>query len=63
MDSYRIQSSPKKLLFVTTGNIRNKDLISLFEKKIDLISEAFQKYTLVELSIGFRRSSAQMSAV
>jgi predicted nuclease of predicted toxin-antitoxin system len=50
INSYRLLNSPKKLLFVTTGNIHNRDLLSLFEKNIVYIIEGFASYDLLELS-------------
>jgi predicted nuclease of predicted toxin-antitoxin system len=35
-DSFYISQEPCKLLFVTTGNISNKELESLFVKNLDL---------------------------
>lgn len=50
MNSHRILSSPQKLLFVTTGNIHNKELLYLFEKNFSLILESFDTYKLLELT-------------
>ena len=36
-----IHGKPEKLLWITTGNIRNDKLISLFEFNFDYIVEAF----------------------
>jgi len=34
LDNYILDGSPKKLLIISTGNISNRDLIGLFEKKM-----------------------------
>lgn len=49
-DSHLIQGIPPKLLFVTTGNIPNKVLLTLFDKYFDIIIDLFNKYDLIELS-------------
>ena len=49
-DSYILHYSPKKLLWVTTGNIKNVELLSLFEKNFDQIIELFDTFSLVELN-------------
>ena len=43
-------NSPKKLLIVTTGNIRNKILLDLFKKNFGSIRIAFKSCSLVEIS-------------
>jgi predicted nuclease of predicted toxin-antitoxin system len=43
-------NSPKKLLIVTTGNIRNKILLDLFQKNFGSIRIAFKSCSLVEIS-------------
>lgn len=49
LDSYYINNIPPKLLLITTGNIVNKELNSLFTKNIRSIIDAFQEHRLVEL--------------
>lgn len=50
LDSHLIQGIPSKLLIVTTGNIPNKDLLSLFHKYFDIIVQLFSNYDLIELN-------------
>ena len=50
LDSYYFQNSPKLLLLVTTGNIKNQKLFELIELNLDHIVELFSKYSFVELS-------------
>jgi len=38
-----VMGRPKRLLMVTTGNIINKDLISLFERNFPTIKKLFEK--------------------
>ena len=49
LDSFYIKAIPPKLLLVSTGNIKNKALISLFDSNIDKIVELFSTYSFVEL--------------
>jgi predicted nuclease of predicted toxin-antitoxin system len=49
LDSYYIKNIPPKLLLVTTGNIVNKELYSLFTQNIAAIIEAFSNHSLVEI--------------
>lgn len=50
LDSYYIKVVPPKLLLVTTGNIRNRDLITLFDANMTKITNLFDEYSFVELS-------------
>ena len=50
VDSYFIRKEPEKLLIVTTGNIRNKQLFKLWQNNWELIIKLFQTCNLVELS-------------
>ena len=49
MDSFYVNSIPPKLLLVSTGNIKNKALVSLFDSNIEKIVELFDTYSFVEL--------------
>jgi predicted nuclease of predicted toxin-antitoxin system len=44
-DSHVLRGSPVRLLVVSTGNITNTVLISLFERHIDAIAEASRRQT------------------
>ena len=50
VDSFILKKIPKKLLIVTTGNIKNKQLFSLWRNNLDLIVFLFETHNLVELS-------------
>jgi predicted nuclease of predicted toxin-antitoxin system len=50
VDSFILKKIPKKLLLVTTGNIKNKQLFSLWKNNLDLIIFLFETNDLVELS-------------
>ena len=47
--SYYLQRSPKKLLMITTGNIKNRELYSLFMNNMETIIKMFRIYNLIEL--------------
>jgi predicted nuclease of predicted toxin-antitoxin system len=48
-DSHLLRGTPRQLLQVTTGNIRNADLIVIVERHIGSIEDAFDGADLVEL--------------
>jgi predicted nuclease of predicted toxin-antitoxin system len=50
LDSYYITGVPERLLLVSTGNIKNKDLILLFDSNIDQIVELFNDHSFIELN-------------
>jgi predicted nuclease of predicted toxin-antitoxin system len=50
LDSHLIQGIPSKLLFVTTGNIANKDLLNLIEKYFETVIKLFEVYDLIEIN-------------
>lgn len=49
-DRYLLKLEPYKLLIIGTGNIRNADLLKLFEKNIDRILEEIAYNFVVELT-------------
>ena len=48
--SFYFQKKPSLLLLVSTGNIRNIQLMNLFSKNIESILDFFKKYKFVELT-------------
>ena len=50
LDSYLINSLPKKLIIVKTGNISNPMLIELSEKHLPLIIQMISRSNLVEIN-------------
>ena len=50
VDSHILVKIPEKLLIVTTGNIRNKQLFDLWQKNWELIIHLFETWNFVELS-------------
>lgn len=50
VDSLLLRCQPFKLLLVTTGNIRNTDLMDLFLSNLESIVNALATYDYVELS-------------
>jgi len=49
LDSYYVKGIPPKLLLITTGNIKNKLLLTIFDLNMNQICELFLEYTFVEL--------------
>ncbi len=49
LDSYFVKGVPPKLLLISTGNIKNQHLLSIFEKNIGRVVELFQQYKLIEM--------------
>jgi len=49
LDSYRVENSPTRLVHVSTGNMRNRELIFLFMRFLDDICGCMDEGGLVEL--------------
>ena len=49
LDSHLIQGVPDKLFLVTTGNITDRELISLFEKDFEMVIDLLEIYDLIEM--------------
>lgn len=47
VDSFLLQQEPWKLLLVSTGNIRNAELITLFLANIEKIAEGFDAFDFI----------------
>ena len=47
---YLLVHEPKKLIYVTTGNIKNADLIQLFENNIQLLLLHLSNKNVIELN-------------
>jgi len=50
LDSHLLQGVPAKLFLITTGNITNRELISLIEKDFEMVIELIEIYDLIELN-------------
>ncbi|REJ07230.1 hypothetical protein DY023_04365 [Microbacterium bovistercoris] len=53
--SHVVSGSPQRLLVVATGNIRNDELIALFDELMGTIASRLRQYAVVELHPGFLR--------
>ena len=49
IDSYFVKRIPPRLVIITTGNIRNNELFSLFSHNIEQIIELLKSCNLVEM--------------
>ena len=50
VESFVLRSEPWKLLLISTGNIRNDELFTLFQINTHQVAEAFNTYSFVELN-------------
>jgi predicted nuclease of predicted toxin-antitoxin system len=51
VDSMLISEKPYKLIYLTTGNITNKNLLEHFGKNMDTIIKSIEEARLVEISL------------
>ncbi len=49
-DSFTAKNEPYKLLHVKTGNIKNNELIALFERNMELIIKHLDESSVVQIS-------------
>lgn len=49
-DSYLLFRKPPRLLLITTGNIKNRQLLDLFRQNIAVMNELFTQHTFLELN-------------
>ena len=50
LESHILRNQPPKLLLLKTGNIRNSDLLTLFDTHFGFIAELFTKHSLIEFT-------------
>jgi len=50
VDSFMVRGSPGRLIFVTTGNIRNDELVELFVRRIPEIESSLRSSRFLEFS-------------
>jgi predicted nuclease of predicted toxin-antitoxin system len=50
LESYILRKEPSKLLLIKTGSVRNRELINLFDRNIELIVELFSLHSLIEVT-------------
>jgi predicted nuclease of predicted toxin-antitoxin system len=50
VDSFYIRGIPRRLLLISTGNIRNREFFKLFEDNITQVIELFSHCNLVEMN-------------
>jgi predicted nuclease of predicted toxin-antitoxin system len=48
--SHLLNATPARFLVVSTGNITNRELLSLFDEHLDAVVAAFEGARLVQLS-------------
>ena len=50
VESFLLKREPWKLLLISTGNIRNDELVSLFVLNIDRLADSFETFDFIELN-------------
>ena len=50
VDSFLLRQEPWKLLLVSTGNIRNADLLAIFHANLEKIIEGFDIFDFIEVN-------------
>jgi len=50
VDSFLLRQEPPKLLLVSTGNIRNADLLALFRANLEQIVDGFDVFDFIEVN-------------
>ena len=50
LDSYLLFNKPKKLVIITSGNIKNKEFFFLFKNNFKTVIELLSKHSLIELN-------------
>jgi len=50
LDEFIVLGKPYKLLLITTGSIRNAELVTLFSTHLEKLVEALKRHEVVELS-------------
>ncbi|MDX1958876.1 MAG: DUF5615 family PIN-like protein [Leptospiraceae bacterium] len=51
LQRFLLKNEPKKLLFITTGNLSNKKLIALFEKNLEQLLSLLESNSVIEMSL------------
>jgi predicted nuclease of predicted toxin-antitoxin system len=50
LNSFLTNEEPYKLLLVTTGNIKNNDLIALFQENLSELNQLLNEHDLIEIN-------------
>jgi len=50
VNSFHLHRRPHKLLLISTGNIRNSELESIFLSNQESIAEGFEKFSFIEIN-------------
>ena len=50
IENYIFKGEPTRLLIVSTGNIENAQLITLFEKNLDTLTALFRQHFVIEIN-------------
>ena len=50
VDAFYLRGQPRQLLLISTGNIRNKELIALLQTHLSAIADLFAEHQFIELT-------------
>ncbi len=50
LESFLLKGIPQKLIMINTGNIKNSELLSIFENNIGLIIKSIEENSLIEIN-------------
>ena len=50
LESFLLSSKPKKLIIIRTGNISNKELLSLIDQNLNVIIELISRSNYIEIT-------------
>ena len=50
VNSFLLRQEPWKLLLVSTGNIRNDDLIAIFQANLEIVVPGFERFDFIEIN-------------
>jgi predicted nuclease of predicted toxin-antitoxin system len=50
VDSFLLRQEPWKLLLVSTGNIRNSEMMALFQANLERVAEGFNSFGFIEIN-------------
>ena len=50
LNSYILKNTPSKLIYVTTGNIKNRELLDLFRRVIGTLANYLEQHDVIEIN-------------
>lgn len=50
LNTYLVKQQPHKLVYVTTGNLKNRELLDLFRAVFERLTDVLEQYNVVEIN-------------